>query len=180
MNELPLLNEENEMSSQNHSLIQARLAAWLTLDDRFNAATELSLDISQVDLAQFKLKSERDLRPDVCVYYARDFDIIDPAEHRDNIKVSQMPLLAVEILSPMLQGTEDIFAKFRAYFTLGIKSCWLVDPTLQTITVCASPRTTELNVYKVTDQEVIDNVVDIHLPLSKIFKKKLITTGPTQ
>jgi len=115
----------------------------------------------------------------VCVYYARDFDIIDPAENRDNLKVSQMPLLAVEILSPM-QGTEDIFAKFRAYFALGIKSCWLVDPTLQTITVCASPRTTELNVYKVTDQEVIDNVVDIHLPLSKIFKKKLITTGPTQ
>ncbi|OQW86599.1 MAG: hypothetical protein BWK78_09910 [Thiotrichaceae bacterium IS1] len=60
MNELPWLTEENEVSSQNHSLIQARLAAWLTLDDRFNAATELSLDLSQVDLARFKLKSERD------------------------------------------------------------------------------------------------------------------------
>jgi len=39
--------------SLNHSVIQARLARWLP-DDNFTIATELSLDVSQIDLTPSK------------------------------------------------------------------------------------------------------------------------------
>ena len=42
-----------------------------------------------------------------------------------------------EILSPK-QDTYDILEKFKAYFALGITSCWLVAPALRTVTVYAS------------------------------------------
>ncbi len=166
--------EERDMSSQNHSLVQARLGGLFNLDDRFNAATELTLDVSRIDLTPFKIQATQELEPDVVVYYANEFDVIDPTEDFDVLKVSQMPLLAIEILSPT-QGTAGIFAKFRAYFAAGIKSCWLVDPTLRTITVCSSPK--ELNIYKLADGEVVDEVLDIRLPLNKIFAKKTVTTS---
>lgn len=40
--------EEKEMSSKNHGLIQARLASFINLLDDYNVATELSLDVSEV------------------------------------------------------------------------------------------------------------------------------------
>jgi Uma2 family endonuclease len=161
--------EERDVPSQNHSLIQARLGELFNQDDRFNAATELTLDVPQLDLTPFKIKATQELEPDISVYYASEFDIIDPTEDLDVLKVSQMPLLAIEVLSPTL-GTAEIFAKFRAYFAAGIKSCCLVDPTLRTITVCSSPN--DLNIYQLADGEVVDHVVDIRLELSKIFAKK--------
>jgi Uma2 family endonuclease len=166
--------EERDVPSQNHSLIQARLGGLFNLDDRFNAATELTLDVSQVDLTPFKIKATSELEPDISVYYASEFDIIDPTEDLDVFKVSQMPLLAIEVLSPT-QGTAEVFTQFRAYFALGIKSCWLVDPTLRTITVCSSPK--ELTIYKLADGEVVDHVLDIRLDLNKVFAKKQVITA---
>lgn len=78
------------------------------------------------------------------------------------------------MLSPT-QGTAEVFTQFRAYFALGIKSCWLVDPTLRTITVCLSPN--ELNIYKLADGEVVDHVLDIRLNLSKVFARKQVITA---
>lgn len=92
--------EERDMPSQNHSLIQARLGGLFNLDDRFNAATELTLDVSQIDLTSFKIKATLELESDTSVYYASKFDIIDLTEGIDVFKVSQMPLLAIEVLSP--------------------------------------------------------------------------------
>lgn len=37
--------EERDVPSKNHSLIQARLGGLFNLDDRFNAATELTLSL---------------------------------------------------------------------------------------------------------------------------------------
>ncbi len=169
----PLVNyqEEREMPSQNYSLVQARLGGLFNLDDRFNAATELTLDVSQRDLTPFKIKATPELEPDIAVYYASEFDFIDTAEDSDVLRVSQMPSLAIEILSPT-QGTNEVVAKFRAYFALGIKSCWLVDPSLKNITVYKSPK--ESKTYDMTDGEVVDNLLDIRLPLSKIFAKKTV------
>jgi hypothetical protein len=81
----PLVNsqEERDMPSQNHSLIQARLGGLFNLDDRFNAATELTLDVSQTDLTPFKIKATQELEPDIAVYYASEFDFIDTAEDSD-------------------------------------------------------------------------------------------------
>ncbi len=79
--------EERDMSSQNHSLVQARLGGLFNLDDRFNAATELTLDVSRIDLTPFKIQATQELEPDVVVYYANEFDVIDPTEDFDVLKV---------------------------------------------------------------------------------------------
>lgn len=81
-----------------------------------------------------------------------------------------MPLLAVEILSPT-QGNKEILAKLRAYFALGIKSCWVVDPGLKIVAVYDSPN--DSRVYQFTDPEVVDKTLEIHLPMQKLFAKWL-------
>ena len=76
-----------------------------------------------------------------------------------------MPLLAIEILSPK-QGMDDVLAKFQAYFALGVKSCWLVTPALEAVTVYSS-----LDNFKIFGKngEVVDEVLGISVPLAKIF-----------
>jgi Uma2 family endonuclease len=143
------------------------------LEDQFNAATELSLDVSVTErqdiLRKCKVKAELDLKPDVCLYYAEDFDYIEPAEDVDVLRVEKMPLLCVEIVSPT-QSSHDIIPKFRAYFAMGVKSCWLVDPTLKTIVVYSSPSRSKF--FGMTESEVVDSVLPIRLPLEKIFFRK--------
>jgi hypothetical protein len=55
--------------------------------------------------------------------------------------------------------------KFPRYFGAGIKSCWLVIPPAQTITVYTSPNQGQL----FQTGEVHDPVLDIRLPLDVIF-----------
>ena len=78
--------------------------------------------------------------------------------------MTEMPLLAVEILSPK-QGTYELLEKFKVYFELGVKSCWLVDPAITTITVYSSNE--EWRTF--SGSEVIDETLGIKLPLNKIF-----------
>jgi Uma2 family endonuclease len=82
-----------------------------------------------------------------------------------------MPDLAIEILSPT-QSVNALLRKFDAFFALGIKSCWLVMPSLEEVRVFSKPR-----YYKIfdvqRDTEVIDEIMDIRQPIQKIFKRKL-------
>ena len=158
-------NEESfDMGSWNHALVQSRLNRLLP-DDKFTLVTELSLDISTIDLSQFNLKARGELKPDICLYPPTRRGLSRPT---DILKMSEMPLLAIEILSPT-QGMYEIKEKFKVYFALGIKSCWLVAPEIGVITVYSS-----LNQFKNFDllsgnHEVIDEVLDIQLSLEKIF-----------
>jgi Uma2 family endonuclease len=151
--------EEHKVSSLNHSLVQSRLVKAID-EQQFSIATGLSLDISKADFS-----------PDICLYSAADeeIDFLDSSEQDDLLRVSKMPLVAIEILSPT-QGNREILAKIRAYFVLGIKSCWLVDPGVKTITVYASPNHSKT--YDMEDAEVIDNTLNLRLPLQKIFFTK--------
>jgi Uma2 family endonuclease len=81
--------------------------------------------------------------------------------------MTEMPVVALEVLPPK-QGIDDILAKFEAYFALSIKSCWLVAPSLETITVYASME--DYKSYGTHESEVVDEVMDIHLPIHKIFE----------
>ncbi len=125
---------------------------------------ELSLDISQTDLSQFGLRSKEELKPDISVYP----DTVKFSEAGDILRMSEMPLLVVEVISPK-QGLDDIVNKFKAYFSLGVTSCWLVIPTIKSVTVYS-----RLDNFKLFDTghdtEVIDETLDIHMPLDKIFK----------
>jgi Uma2 family endonuclease len=163
-----ILEEYQDMGSLNHSFIQARLARLLP-EDNFTIMIELSLDISQTDLSSFGLKVKEELKPDVSLYKGS----YQPNPLEDIVKMSEMPSLVIEILSPT-QGFSDILPKFKAYFALGVKSGWLVTPALESIAVYSaeSHKNQSYKSFDMThDTEVVDKVLDIHLPLQKIFRK---------
>lgn len=164
--------EESYMGSVNHSLVQVMIASLLVNYERFTVLTELSLDISQHDLSKYSIKAKNEIKPDICVYSNeigfQEFDIV---------KMTEMPLLAIEILSPN-QGTKELKDKmnvassvtsFRAYFDLGVKSCWLVIPDAQLISVYAKQG--GFRNFDMRDTEVVDEVMDIHLPIAKVFMR---------
>jgi Uma2 family endonuclease len=76
--------------------------------------------------------------------------------------------LAIEILSPK-QGLDDILAKFKAYFALSIKFCWLIIPTNESITVYSTLE--KFKTFGTNDPEVTDETLDIHLSIPKLFGK---------
>ncbi len=164
MSEL-LEDEESDIGSVNHSLTQVMIASLLVNDERFSVLTELSLDISQHDLSKYGIKARDEIKPDICVYSNKigfqEFDIL---------KMTEMPLLAIEILSPS-QGPKELKDKIRAYFDLGIKSCWLVIPDAQLISVYAKQGGFR-NFDVQHDSELFDEVMDIHLPIAKVFGKR--------
>jgi len=161
-----LIEFENEeftsMGSINHSIVQAKITGMLLNDDRFTPAVELSLDVSQIDLTQFKLKVKEELKPDISLYQGRR-ELESPD---DILKMTEMPLLVIEVLSPK-QTIDEILAKFKAYFALGIKSCWLVTPAIRAIAIYSQPST--FITFGMNDTEMVDKVVDIHLPIQKVF-----------
>jgi Uma2 family endonuclease len=163
LNEI-LEDEELDMGSINHSITQVRLASLLNNDERFTVMTELSLDISQRDFSQYGIKAKEEIKPDICLYPNtvdwQDIDIV---------KMTEMPLLAIEILSPN-QSLEMLKNKVYAYFEIGVKSCWLVIPSIEAIDVYSQPK--QHRTFTMNDTEVIDECIEIHLPIQKIFRKR--------
>ncbi|EDN65229.1 protein containing DUF820 [Beggiatoa sp. PS] len=94
---------------------------------------------------------------------------IDDKPGSDVVRVSQMPDLAIEVLSPS-QTINELLKKINAYFALSIKSCWLVMPALEEVRVFS-----QLQCYKnfdINDKEINDEVMDIHLPIQKVFRNR--------
>jgi len=158
-------NEVLDMGSLNHSLAQARLTSLLDDDERFTVLTELSLDISEYDFSKYGIKAKDEVKPDVCLY-SNNVDFQD----LDIVKMSEPPSLAIEILSPS-QGTKELKEKIYVYFELGVKSCWLVVPDAKLISVYAKPGQFK-NFDEQHDNELLDEVMDIHLPIKKVFRKR--------
>ncbi|BAP54350.1 hypothetical protein THII_0053 [Thioploca ingrica] len=160
-------DEVGDMPSKNHSLIMGRITGLLFNDERFIVMPELSLDTSQIDLNQFNLKAKDELIPDVCVYLELPEEPEDELDN-DILRMTQMPELVIEILSPK-QPINEILLKFKAYFTLGIKSCWLVIPSVKVIKIYSAKGN---NIFDIQhDNEVIDEIIGIRLPIQKIFGK---------
>lgn len=137
------------MSSYNHAIVQVNLAVLLKQLKKYDVLAELSLEIAGTEV-----------RPDLCLYPRRGL-----SRPRDILRMTEMPLLAVEILSPK-QGTDDILEKFEAYFGAGVSSCWLVDPALEVVSVYhAADRHT---IY--SQGEVEDESLNIRLPVANIFE----------
>jgi Uma2 family endonuclease len=103
---------------------------------------------------------EKEYIPDLCVYPKRKVDL----SADDIIRMTEMPIGIMEVLSPR-QSILDIQEKFPVYFNAGVKSCWLVVPPTQTVTVYAVPGQGQL--FKTGN--VIDPVLDIELSLEEIF-----------
>ena len=155
-----ILAEEREMLSKRHSLAQTNLTVLLGNDERFSTFVELS---------QFGLKNQDEIVPDINVYLESLPMVDDPGE--DEVRVAKMPDLVIEVLSPT-QSLNELLKKIKAYFTLGVKSYWLVMPALEAIRVCSH----QLQHYKNFDMNQVgtvdDEVMDIHLPIQKVFRRR--------
>ena len=149
--------EFDDMGSHNHSMVQANLAHLFKLLGDYTVFIELSLDVTNLDRDRYKVKDE--VVPDVSLYPKRPLSV-----PHDILRMSEMPLLAVEILSPR-QGTGTILEKFDAYFALGIKSSWLVDPLTQTVHVYQS--STQRTTF--SEGQVVDRILNIEVSLAEIF-----------
>ncbi|MEZ4866290.1 MAG: Uma2 family endonuclease [Caldilineaceae bacterium] len=148
-----------DVGSFNHGYVQARLIIALGAFPEYTPISELSLDVSDIDLTQFNLRSRDELKPDIALYPKRGL-----SRPLDILRMAEMPLLAVEILSPR-QGSYDILEKFRVYFAAGIKSCWLVDPAVQSISVYSA-----MNSWKTFGEgAVVDEALNLRLDLAPIF-----------
>jgi Uma2 family endonuclease len=167
-----LIEENREMPSKKHSRAQTNITGLLFNDERFTTFVELSLDATRIDLSQFELKAKDELIPDICAYTEPPSEQEDELED-DEMRVTEIPDLAIEVLSPR-QAISDLLFKIKAYFALGVRSCWLVMPSVQVIKVYSLSGTTTIAKTFDTqrDTEVVDDVMDIHLPIQKIFNKK--------
>ena len=161
------IDGEDEIGSLNHSTVQTNLAGLLKFkcEKKLAVLTELSLDISQHYLSKYDLDAKDELKPDVCAYLKRP---VIPDGKNDLIKVSQMPDLVIEILSPR-QSIGYLIRKIKAYFELGVKTGWLVNPEQKIITVysqSSQQKTFALD----TTPKIIDEIIDINFPLIEIFE----------
>jgi Uma2 family endonuclease len=115
------LERNKPMPSLNHAKIQARLVWQLTNSYReeYDILPELSI--------AFPTKPAV---PDIAIYpkVADDWK-------NDIIKRTELPLLAIEILSPR-QIFDDIMDKINdIYFPAGLKSTWVVLPSAQSVMI---------------------------------------------
>jgi len=131
------IDGEDPTGSLNHSTVQFKLGSLLDrcAGKKLHFATELSLDIVQYDLSEYRLDGKYEIKPDICAYMK--FPIISE-KLDDLVTVSEMPDLAIEILSSR-QSLGYLIRKIKAYFELGVKSCWIVNPGMQTVVVYSQP-----------------------------------------
>lgn len=160
------IDGEDPMGSVKHGTIQSNIAGLLTYkcDKKIRTITELSLDISNFDLSKYNLNAKKELEPDISGYFV--FPQIPDGEE-DIIAVKDMPDLAIEILSPR-QALSYLHRKISALFAIGVRSCWIVEPTTQTIFVYSEPKKYKL--FQYSDEAVFDEVLGIHIPIKEIFE----------
>jgi Uma2 family endonuclease len=132
-----------------HAYICSRLSVALNTLEDYMVFSELTLQIQGKDYV-----------PDIALYPKRPIDFT--AE--DIVKMTEMPALVVEVLSPT-QAAQEILGKFPIYFDAGIPSCWLVIPISTSVIVYSAMN--KAHVCKTGD--VVDPVLGIRIALDAIF-----------
>lgn len=146
------IERNKPMPSRNHGIIQARLIA--ALINHFLDRYEL---ISEVDVAPPGVKPSV---PDISIYPKKEVDLLE-----DEIKMTEPPITAIEILSPK-QGIDDVKNKiFDIYFAAGVKSAWLIVPTLRSVHIFTPDR----KYVTYTSGSLHDPVTGITLALDEFF-----------
>lgn len=143
------LERGKPMPSKNHAIVQTNLILALS-----RVAAELSV------LSELTIDFETGpLTPDICLYPQLEIDWI-----HDEIRMSEVPLLVVEILSPR-QYLSDLTEKMELYFAGGVKSGWLVQPSLKSIAIF----TPDMDSTVYTAGEMTDPALGITINLGEIF-----------
>lgn len=147
------LERGKPMPSKLHALLTQRITVYLTNNypEEFEAYPELTLDTP----------GER-TTPDIAICEKEPIDF-----SHDLIRESNPPLATIEIISPT-QVLQTLIDKTYDYFSFGVKSCWIVLPTLQTIYVFRAPGVHEAFTL---GEEVYDPNLNIRVPMDVIFAR---------
>ena len=145
-------SQDEKMSSINHAELQSHLSFLLraTYRHQYSIYTELDFDFASGKT-----------RPDLCIMPKRKTDWL-----ADEIIVQDVPLTTIEILSPDQSLNSLTDRIYKKHFPAGVKSVWLVVPTVQTVSILLPDRR-QINV---SEGVVTDPVTGIHLNLSEIFE----------
>lgn len=139
------------MPSKNHAKLQQRIGVEIAVHygNQYETYSELSLEEPNPPYV-----------PDLCLFP------VEPSNWReDEVRVSEVPLIVIEIVSPSQTDTE-LTRKARDYFAAGTKSYWLVQPVLRTIFVLL-PNGDEL----VFHNDILkDPTNGISIDLKKVFR----------
>ncbi len=97
--------------------------------------------------------------PDVLVFHKRPVNWLEtkPA-------LTEPPILAIEIQNPS-QSTETTIEKAKHILETGVKSVWIIQPELQTVSVFS--KSYPLKTF--VEGTITDKACDIELPFDKIF-----------
>ena len=106
--------------SYSHAGIAGMLITEINKDRKFRAFSELTLLIGATEYI-----------PDIAVYPWRKVDYT----HGDEIRVEEIPLLIIEILSPTQKALELYDNAQNAYLPAGVPSVWIVQPLAHTVAV---------------------------------------------
>lgn len=137
------------MPSKAHGYTQTNLiAVLLPHRDQYTIFSELTLELDG-----------RELTPDLSVYPKTDVDLV-----HDEVRVTDPPLLTVEIASPT-QNVQDLIEKIEFLLNAGVQSCWLVQPPLRAVTLF--PGT--MDSTTVSSGTFTDPVLDVEISVDSIF-----------
>jgi Uma2 family endonuclease len=104
--------QEEDRPSLNHSYLCAQIMRQLLENEKIQPLPELTLDI------------EKGLTPDISVFPKEQ---IQPNFFEDVLKVQQMPILAIEVVSSS-QSIHTILEKADLLVQAGVKTVWTVEP----------------------------------------------------
>ncbi|MDM8568560.1 Uma2 family endonuclease [Thiotrichales bacterium HSG1] len=133
----------------NNAYAKAKLIGALLKLEKYSVFTDLTLNLDN-----------KNYTPDISLYPKRDVNLSLP----EPIEMIEMPAVAIEVLSHT-QTLEEILDQFTVYFGAVVKSCWLVVPIGGAIVVYTSPE----EAVHFTSGDVIDEQMNIHLPIDDIF-----------
>jgi Uma2 family endonuclease len=143
------IERNKPMPSKNHGIIQFNLGTELAkFKKKYRFISEIAIELDD-------WKSV----PDLAIFEKMEVDFI-----HDEIRMTDTPLGIIEILSPT-QGIQELNDKAERYFFCGVKSAWLVIPSMKTIAIYHSPYEFQL----FTQGIARDNVLDIEVDLKEVF-----------
>ena len=145
------LERNKPMPSLNHGTIQANLIMELAkFRKQFRITSETTLELGKWPSV-----------PDISIFPKSEMDLWN-----DETAVKSAPLCAIEILSPS-QSLNELTTKAKGYFEHGVKSCWIVLPSLANIYVYSSPD--DYAIFRATET-LVDKTLDISFSLEEVFK----------
>jgi Uma2 family endonuclease len=144
------LERGKPLPSRNHGIVQFNLSlAFGPYAEKYSFIPELSLELDGEPLV-----------PDMSVFPRLPVDW-----RNDQVKLTEPPLMVVEILSPT-QALDQLVQKAGTYFGAGVRSCWIVEPVLETVVVLSpdeKPAT-------YTGGEIVDPATGITVRVDEIFR----------